>query len=388
MIKADYIIAGGGASGLSLALRMVDSIQLRDKEIIIIEKDAKKSNDRTWCYWEQGTGYFDDILFHQWQYLRMDGGGEQFTKNIMPYAYKMLRAQDFYQFAKDKLKVFSNIKWVQANIEKIDSDKEYAIVKTNLGYFRANWCFSSLSNQEIDKENNLYLDQHFKGWFIKTNKPVFNPAEAHFMDFRTPQCNETRFLYVLPYNTKEALVEIAIFSRNHLTDNQYNEILETYLHHHWHLNLGDDYTVCQEEDGNIPMTDAPFKIAENHIIYIGMAGGDTRSSTGFTFLNIQRRAEKIIEALENGSYPGKKKWFDRFRWYDQVLLRVLEENRYSGEHLFMRLFRKNPIQRLLAFLQGESHIIMEIKVMQTAPLRVFILGAFNQMFRRKINRKN
>ena len=48
MDKADIIIAGGGASGLSLACRLADSIELKDKNIIIIDKDSKITNDRTW----------------------------------------------------------------------------------------------------------------------------------------------------------------------------------------------------------------------------------------------------------------------------------------------------------------------------------------------------
>ncbi len=32
MVKVDYIIAGGGAAGLSLALRMVDSDKIRRSE--------------------------------------------------------------------------------------------------------------------------------------------------------------------------------------------------------------------------------------------------------------------------------------------------------------------------------------------------------------------
>ncbi len=79
--------------------------------------------------------------------------------------------------------------------------------------------------------------------------------------------------------------------------------------------------------------------------------------------------------------------FNRFRWYDKVLLRVLEEKTYPGEQLFMRLFRRNPIQRMLAFLQGESRILMEIKVMQTAPLKEFIGSAMSVLMQSKIKRK-
>jgi hypothetical protein len=53
----------------------------------------------------------------------------------------------------------------------------------------------------------------------------------------------------------------------------------------------------------------------------------------------------------------------------------------------MRLFKKNPIQRILAFLQGESRIFMEIKVMQTAPLKEFINSAMSVFMQSKINRK-
>jgi lycopene beta-cyclase len=387
MDKADIIIAGGGASGLSLACRLADSVELKDKNIIIIDKDSKSTNDRTWCFWEMGESYFESIIFHKWQNLRIDGDGEILTRNIKPYSYKMLRAQDFYQFAKDKIGNKKNIKWVHADITKIYTENDVAHVVTNEREFTASWCFSSIPYQKIDKINNLYLDQHFKGWFIKTMKPTFNSKEAHFMDFRTPQKDETRFMYVLPYNENEALVEIAIFSRIHLSENQYQSIIEVYLENHWNLKR-EDYIINQEETGNIPMTDASFKELEGRTIYIGMAGGDTRSSTGFTFINIQRRVERIVKALEIGGNPVEKLHFNRFHWYDKVLLRVLEEQTYPGEQLFLRLFRRNPIQRILAFLQGESRMLMEIKVMQTAPLKEFISSAMSVLMQSKIKRKD
>jgi lycopene beta-cyclase len=387
MDKADIIIAGGGASGLSLACRLADSVELKDKNIIIIDKDSKSTNDRTWCFWEKDESYFESIIFHKWQNLRIDGDGEILTRNIKPYSYKMLRAQDFYRFAKDKIGNKKNIKWVHADIKKIYTENDVAHVVTNEGEFTATWCFSSIPYQKIDKINSLYLDQHFKGWFIKTKNPTFNAKEAHFMDFRTPQKDETRFMYVLPYNENEALVEIAIFSRIHLLENQYQSIIEVYLENHWNLKR-EDYIINQEETGNIPMTDASFKEVEGRTIYIGMAGGDTRSSTGFTFMNIQRRVERIVKALEIGGNPGKTLRFNRFRWYDKVLLRVLEEKTYPGEQLFMRLFKRNPIQRILAFLQGESRMLMEIKVMQTAPLKEFIRSAMSVLMQSKIKRKD
>lgn len=52
MQKYDYIIAGGGLAGLSLAYYMNQTV-LREKSILIIDQDTKTKNDRTWCFWEK-----------------------------------------------------------------------------------------------------------------------------------------------------------------------------------------------------------------------------------------------------------------------------------------------------------------------------------------------
>ena len=54
MNKYDYIIIGAGASGLLLADAMGNDSFFADKKILILDKEAKKTNDRTWCYWEKG----------------------------------------------------------------------------------------------------------------------------------------------------------------------------------------------------------------------------------------------------------------------------------------------------------------------------------------------
>ncbi|HAO50811.1 MAG TPA: lycopene cyclase, partial [Runella sp.] len=52
MQNYDFIIAGGGLAGLSLAYYMNQTV-LRDKSILIIDQDTKSQNDRTWCFWEK-----------------------------------------------------------------------------------------------------------------------------------------------------------------------------------------------------------------------------------------------------------------------------------------------------------------------------------------------
>ena len=65
--KPKMIICGGGASGLILASRVCNDNYFINKSILLIEKDIKNTNDRTWCFWEEGKGEYDDIISHSWQ---------------------------------------------------------------------------------------------------------------------------------------------------------------------------------------------------------------------------------------------------------------------------------------------------------------------------------
>ena len=48
--KYDYIICGGGASGLLLSNALISDSFFDDKKILIIEKDAKVNNDKSFSF--------------------------------------------------------------------------------------------------------------------------------------------------------------------------------------------------------------------------------------------------------------------------------------------------------------------------------------------------
>ena len=61
MTQSSYIILGAGASGLLLAYRMSLYSYFDDKSILIIDHKKDKGNDKTWCYWEEGEGEWDQL---------------------------------------------------------------------------------------------------------------------------------------------------------------------------------------------------------------------------------------------------------------------------------------------------------------------------------------
>ncbi|MFY7730815.1 MAG: lycopene cyclase family protein, partial [Flavobacterium sp.] len=63
-----YIIAGGGMAGLSLAFYLNKSL-LKNESILIIDRDVKQANDHTWCFWEKEVSPFEDIIYRKWNGL-------------------------------------------------------------------------------------------------------------------------------------------------------------------------------------------------------------------------------------------------------------------------------------------------------------------------------
>lgn len=368
----DYIITGGGAAGLTLVYRMMQSSVLKHKRILLVDKAVKEKDDRTWCFWEKQPGMFEHIVRHRWEKLWVHQGTFSKLLQIAPYTYKVIRGLDFYRELDRVLHDNPSVKRINAEVDYVKNIGAGVEVSVEGKKYTASWCFNSIYWGELPDKNKVnYLDQHFRGWFVHTKEEAFDAEVATFMDFRTPQHGETRFFYVLPFSAREALVEVAIFSNVHLEAAGYDTIIKEYIENH--LPAAVDCEITMVEQGNIPMTDFEFPRQEGRVIHIGMAGGDTRASTGFTFWNIQQRVEQMVAGLERGEDPGVGETFaqKRGRYYDALLLHVIGKGLYSGDQLFARLFRKNPVKRVLAFLNAETQWIEEIALMQTVPVERF-----------------
>ncbi|PSR14435.1 MAG: lycopene cyclase [Bacteroidetes bacterium] len=367
----DFIVTGAGAAGRSFVYHLLQS-PLRDSKILLLDREQKTADDRTWSFWEETPGPFQEIVHHQWPQLQFYADGFARDLDIAPFTYKMILAADYYRFTDQAFAAFPNVHQLTTNINAIQNTPTGVRVATDAGTFTAPWCINSTGHPAIDKSQVNYLDQHFRGWFIQTEQPVFDPQRAVMMDFRTPQEGEFRFLYVLPTSPTEALVEVAIFSNAHLSAAGYDTIISSYLRDHW-PHLG-PFSVVRTEAGNIPMTDYPFPPHDGQIINVGLVGGDTRAATGYTFIYIHQRMQRIVAALLENGDPRLRTTLQqkRHRLYDSTMLRVLAKDLYPGDQLFRRLFQKNPPARLLRFLNGDSTLTEELPIMASTPVGVFM----------------
>lgn len=387
----DYIFTGAGCAGLSLLVRILVDPAFRQKKILVIDKDEKETDDRTWCFWEEDKGLFEDLVCHSWQQLDFRSPHGYIAIDISPLSYKMIRSIDFYRYAKQIINRNGNVDWVKSEVEKIYSTSSGATVKTANAEYRGRFVFNSIIGPDLKKkftESNAHkLSQHFKGWFIQTPVPVFNAKRAGFMDFRIPQDQGTAFVYLLPITADKALVEYTFFNDKPLISNAYDALLKDYLRNVLQLNA---YEVVGQETGNIPMTDFPFPIHDGNIIHIGTAGGWTKPSSGFTFQTIQKKTTEIVNKLKNNAplpAPSGSFWDRRFLLYDSVLLRVLGNGKCKGDFIFHRMFDRLPFRLVFAFLDNESNLAGEIRLMASMSTKYFLPAAIKEIGKRLVFRQ-
>lgn len=380
MSSYDYIIIGAGASGLLLADVLGSDPFFSDSSILLLDKSDKKSNDRTWCFWEQGEGPFDAILYQSWPKIHFAGRKLNIQPEVAPYRYKMLQGVDFYQHYLKRMAAYPNITFKQAEILEVLEQEGKMLVRAKDASFEANQVFDSRFDYQKMKQESAFpvLQQHFLGWFIKTETPVFDPETATFMDFSIAQKGNTRFMYVLPFSETEALVEYTLFSENVLEKSEYEAAIEDYITQKLQVTK---YTITEVEKGNIPMSCYPFSAGNTaRHLKIGIAGGWAKASTGYTFYSSVKKVKELVAFLKTGKPLNAFAKRKRFWFYDLLLLDILSKRNDLGAEIFESLFRKRKPQLIFKFLDEDTNLLEEIRIMAAPKPWPFIKALLGRVF--------
>jgi lycopene beta-cyclase len=379
--KYNYIITGAGCAGLSLLMRMMADPYFSQKKILVVDRELKNTNDRTWCFWEKGNGLFESIVYHQWQQVHFYSNYFSTKLNLNPYQYKMIQGIDFYNHVIDTAKSFSNIEFRYEEILSINSTATQAEVKLQTELVTAEYVFNSIlfEKEPAAPSKNIYqLLQHFKGWVIETPEPCFDSSTATLMDFRISQKHGTAFFYVMPTSSTTALVEYTLFSEALLPQEEYNTALKMYITEFLGIK---EFSIQHEEFGIIPMTNQRFPLQDQLIIQMGVAGGQVKGSSGYAFQFIQKRTAAIVMRLKKG-----KTHFDAMglqqkkgNLYDAVLLHVLHHHKMPGDQIFQSIFSKNKTENVLRFLDNESSILEDLQIMNSVPTHIFLPAALVEL---------
>lgn len=384
MQRFDFIIAGGGLAGLSLAYYM-NQTPLREKSILIIDQDTKTKNDRTWCFWEKDQETpFEAIIHRQWDKVAFYGKEFSSVLDVQPYRYKWLRGIDFYDFIKADLRQNPNIHFVQERIERLKDTPAGGFIITTENQYLGQYVFDSTKPLRLDLANAHNMLQHFKGWEIVTDTPIFDPECPTMMDYRVEQRGAgVRFMYVLPESPTRAMIEYTVFSDKLLAPEEYDVELKEYIQRFLKV---EHFTIEHEEFGVIPMTDEPTPPrAGHHIFRIGTSGGYVKASTGYAFQRTQRFTRALVEELVTMGKPQPPvtTWIKRFKGLlDSTLLNVLLYSRASGKEVFTALYKKNATPLLFAFLDEDTTLTQDLRIMSSVPIGAFVRGMIAALWKR------
>jgi len=188
------------------------------------------------------------------------------------------------------------------------------------------------------------------------------------MDFACDQRNRVHFFYTLPFTKRNALVETTWISEiNNEKVKDYDEQIDEYLSKH--LNIR-DCKINFKEIGKIPLFRRKNTNNSNEI-YIGSAGGMTRLSTGYTFLNIQEHSRYLRKNIENIRNINQFKINSKYDFLDKILLRVLKKNSTEMSNIFFKVFNSRP-KTAINFLSNRSSLFEDLEIILKMPKWKFL----------------
>ena len=374
-----YIFTGSGLSALMTVYELLLSGKFDDKSILLIDENAKKANDRTWCFWDENN-LFDEIVSKKWNQAIFANEKYNRVLKLTPYQYKKINGLDFYKLIFKKISEYKNIHFLNQKVVAFTELGNHCVVKTEQETFTCNKVFNSIYNPEVVKAQSKFplIQQHFIGWFVKSKEAVFTPNCATFMDFSVVQKGNTRFMYVLPTSKTEALLEYTLFSKDLLLKEEYESEIKKYIE-----NLGiTEYQIIEKEQGTIPMTCYTFwKHNTKNIINIGSAGGWTKASTGYTFKSASKKSKSLVQFLKSESDFSKFHKKDKFWFYDLLLLDILSSKNELGSKIFSSMFKTGNSTVIFKFLDEETSIWEDLQVIWKCPKMIFVKALIGRILK-------
>ena len=376
----EYVILGAGCAGLSFCYYLLKAGVTAP--ILILDRKTSFDDDRTWCFWDVEPTPFSHLAFARWNSWSVEAEGRRIVGTSQRYSYLCLTAANFYRHALETLAAHPNVTLRLG--EPAESYKEFSgatFVATHRRAYKARYVIDGrgLSPDSpafvAARKGVAWVPQRFVGLRLRTTRDVFDPETCKLMDFSVSQKRGLRFVYVLPFGRREALVENVYLSEGRTTPEEHRAEIEVYLHSVYGLSP-EEFVIDGEERGLIPMTDHRFPRRLGERAYaVGMLGGESRPSTGYTFVRIQRYCQALATALVRGGEPPLRANSRRLEVLDALFLRFMRRYPERCPGIYSRMFAGVPPNALVRFLTERSTLADEARLISALPKMPFLLVA-------------
>ncbi|MBC7696298.1 MAG: beta-carotene 15,15'-dioxygenase, Brp/Blh family [Burkholderiales bacterium] len=372
-INYDYAFIGLGAGNSLILLSLIQKGLHSNKKIIVFETESKNINDKTFCFWsrpnESIVADLSPIISHRFNAIKVN---QSFPQKIDLQPYHYIRSIDLYNHTHQIL-TKEEIKINRTAVNQISLENKIYTIHTNCETFKTNFIFDSRPPKLIvtDKKQ-IYLDQSFYGLHIKCEKDVFIESTFEMMNFNVDQNNYTQFVYVIPFSTNEALVELTRFGKDKIDKTYALGVLNNFISRDF-----GKFKILAYESGCIPMTSYinPPNTSDG-ILHTGASANLIKPSTGYGFKKMHAFAKLVIERIESNKLEKfnkiKLNSKNRFKFYDKLLLLILIYWPSKGKLIFTRLFEKQSIITVFSFLDEKTSFLQELRIFASLPILVFL----------------
>ncbi len=396
--RVDAVIVGGGASGLALAGHLATT-SWRDRRVLVVDDGSLPLDARSWAYWSDAPSPLDWVdraagrAFDR--FWIKSGSGERLVR-LDRYRYRVVRGPDLERAVDAVLCAAPGFDRIAGHVSAVRDGQEQAAVVVDGDTVHADWVFDSVGvTQDLafapavapvaDPGSSTTLELAFTGRQVETDTDAFDPEAPTLMDFRTGQGRAVAFVYVLPTSARSGLVEHTRFARcpgpqprptgraGLDPDPDADAALDAYLRDV----LGvDRLRLLSVERGVIPLRPRRLLRTGRRVVPIGTPAGMVKPSTGYAYARIQRQAEALAWSLATANHP-----FDvqgpapRFALLDRILLDVISHEPQCVVRAFEQLFRHNPGDRVLAFLDERTNRAEELALIRCLPKAPFLRAA-------------
>jgi lycopene beta-cyclase len=356
----DVAIIGAGASGLQLLYELTKV----DPEQKVLLLDSGDRSTKSWCFWEdKSSSCFPFLVEKSWHSMTYrTSSGKTLKSKINPLQYNYISSDRFFDyFFNDFIPANPNITTVKSWVREIleGGDLHSIVCEDNSSYYAKRVADS----RPQKSEDPSLIFQHFGGKFIEFEEPILDESSMTLMDFSLPVSTPDMavFHYILPFSPTKALIETTVFTQLAYDKEAYESIWQNYVTTHYG---SQKYKILSIEAGTIPMG-GKTEIKNGRVFTIGAAGGNMKASTGYAFTRMHQDA---INRAQNRSINLPS----RFRFYDKMLLKIMQNEMNKIPEVMDRLFSRVQTPKILRFLDDKSSIVNDISLLSRLDIPLFI----------------
>jgi lycopene beta-cyclase len=360
----DFAFCGFGVSTCLLLRELARAGLLEAHSVCIFEPADITDNEKTLGFWAEEESDVvqlnKDIISKSWRKSEVSEGVIQ---DLDPLSYHKVNTSDLYSSVFDIIEKYEITVLLEsvADIQELDVG---LMIHTDQGEFLVQRIFDS----RPPKKTAMPVLQSFLGMKIRVREPTFNDETMVLMDFSVPQDGQAQFVHILHESSHTAFLEFTRFSKIPLPHKTSRHLLHKYI-----VEKYGQYSVISQEHGILPMVFQTPEAGPSNLTSIGARAGAIKPTTGYGFTTMFEQSREICTNPNQESVPIVRK--SRFRFYDRLLIDILDKRPELGKPIFMALQKTQPVSYVMSFLQERSTIKSELLMFLRLPWLPFLWAA-------------